>query len=57
MLMEKTSAKFEIIHEIISQKDNLQSVKELCKLAVVSRSAYYNWVASEFERRSRQAGF
>ena len=40
--MDRPSAKYEIIHSIVSQKDNLQNVKELCNIAGVSRSGYYN---------------
>lgn len=38
--MDRPSAKYEIIHSIVSQKDNLQNVKELCNIAGVSRSGY-----------------
>ena len=53
--MDRPSAKYEIIHSIVSQKDNLQTVKELCKIAGVSRSGYYNWLASEDKRLEREA--
>lgn len=52
--MENTSVKFEIIHEMVSQQDNLQNIKELCKIAGVSRSGYYNWIASENRRMARE---
>lgn len=52
--MDNSSAKFEIIHEIISQEGNLQNVKELCRIAGVSRSGYYNWRASEDKRRAKE---
>lgn len=39
--MDNPSAKFEIIHEIVSQEGNLQNVRELCRIAGVSRSGYY----------------
>lgn len=48
--MDNPSAKFEIIHEIVSQEGNLQNVRELCRIAGVSRSGYYNWLASESKR-------
>ena len=48
--MDRPSAKYEIIHSIVSQKDNLQNVKELCNIAGVSRSGYYNWVHSADKR-------
>ena len=44
--MDKPSAKYAIIHEIVSQDGNLQNVKELCEIAGVSRSGYYNWINS-----------
>ena len=53
--MEKTSAKFEVIHEVMTREDNVQNVKELCRIACVSRSGYYNWVASQEVRESREA--
>ena len=53
--MDRPSAKYEIIHSIVSQKDNLQNVKELCNIAGVSRSGYYNWLASEDKRLEREA--
>ena len=53
--MEKTSAKYEIIHELITREDSVQNVKELCRIACVSRSGYYNWVASQKVRESREA--
>ena len=52
--MENPSAKFEIIYEIVSQEGNLQNVRELCKIAGVSRSGYYNWLASESRRLSKE---
>ena len=54
MIMDSSSVKFEVIHEIVSQEGNLQNVKELCRIAGVSRSGYYNWVASEGNRISKE---
>lgn len=54
MIMDCPSAKFEVIHEIVSQKDSLQNVKELCRIAGVSRSGYYNWLASEDNRIAKE---
>ena len=53
--MDKASAKYEIIHEIMSQKGNLQNVKELCAIAGVSRSGYYNWINSADKRAEKEA--
>ena len=52
--MEKTSAKYEVIHEVMTREDNVQNVKELCRIACVSRSGYYNWIASQKVRESRE---
>lgn len=52
--MENPSAKFEVIHEIVSQEGSLQNVKELCRIAGVSRSGYYNWLASGDTRAVRE---
>ena len=49
----KTSDRFAIIHEVASRPDNLLNIKYLCELAGVSRSGYYNWVASEDSRQRR----
>lgn len=53
--MDKPSAKYEIIHEIVSQEGNMQNIKELCRIAGVSRSGYYNWIASEDKRKEKEA--
>ncbi len=52
--MDKPSAKYEIIHSIVSQEGNLQNVKELCQIAGVSRSGYYNWLASKDKRLEKE---
>ena len=53
--MDQPGSKFELIHEIIQRKDNMLSVTELCRIAGVSRSGYYNWVASESVRIAKEA--
>lgn len=55
MIMDKPSAKYELIHSIISQPDNVQNIKELCRIAGVSRSGYYNWLASADKRAEKEA--
>lgn len=45
------SVKYEIIRATISRDNNLLNISELCKLAGVSRSGYYNWVACEKKRK------
>ncbi len=49
-IIDNKNYKFQIIYEMISQEDNMLSVKMLCEIANVSRSGYYNWVASEENR-------
>ena len=53
--MDKPHAKYEVIREIVSQEGNLQNVRELCRIAGVSRSGYYNWLASEEKRNEKEA--
>ena len=53
--MDHSSVKFELIHSIVTKEGNLQNVKELCEIAGVSRSGYYNWVASAAKRDQKEA--
>lgn len=53
--MEHSNVKFELIHSIVTKEGNLQNVKELCEIAGVSRSGYYNWVASAAKREQKEA--
>lgn len=53
--MDRPSAKYEVIHEIVSQEGNLQNVRELCEIAGVSRSGYYNWLHSADKRAEKEA--
>ncbi len=52
--MDKPHVKYELIREIVSQEGSLQNVRELCKIAGVSRSGYYNWLASEEKRQEKE---
>ena len=52
--MDRPSAKYEVIHQIVSQEGNLQNVRELCQIAGVSRSGYYNWLASADKRAEKE---
>lgn len=52
--MDRSSSKFQIIHEILQDKKNVLSIEELCKIAGVSRSGYYNWVNSESKRLEKE---
>lgn len=53
--MDHSSVKFELIHSIVTKEGNLQNVKELCEIAGVSRSGYYNWVAAADKREQKEA--
>ena len=46
--------KFEIIQEITADPDNVLNVRDLCQIAGVSRSGYYNWLASETNRQQKE---
>ncbi len=52
--MNAASEAFAIIHEALHSPDPLLSVTELCRIAGVSRSGYYNWVNSEEIRKRRE---
>lgn len=51
--MGMPKSKFEIINEVISQKNNKITITELCRIAGVSRSGYYKWL-STYEKRKEQ---
>lgn len=46
--------KFEIIAETMRKSDNRLNVKELCAIAGVSRSGYYEWLKAEPLRQRRE---
>lgn len=46
--------KFRLIKEMTGRDDNLLNISLLCKTAGVSRSGYYNWIASETARQRRE---
>ena len=53
--MNKPSSKFQIIHSVLQDKRNVLSIEELCSIAGVSRSGYYNWINSEVNRLEKEA--
>lgn len=53
--MNSSSCIFEIIHHTLQAVDNQLSIRLLCSMAVVSRSGYYAWLASESARNLRDA--
>lgn len=48
------SANYQIIQEMIQREDNMLSVSWLCEAAVVSRSGYYHYVATEGLRMQKE---
>ena len=52
--MESTSIKFELIFKTLQEPDNHLSVSDLCNIAGVSRSGYYNWLAAAPVRKARE---
>ena len=53
--MDSTGESFEAIRAALADRNNILTVKDLCELASVSRSGYYNWVRSEKNRELREA--
>lgn len=49
-----SSKKFELIHGIVNTPGNVLTVKELCSIAGVSRSGYYNWIKAADKREERE---
>ena len=52
--METAEEKFKIIKEMTSRDNNLLNISELCEMAGVSRSGYYNWVKNVDKRKARE---
>lgn len=52
--MGTPSVKYEIIYEVVSQKNSQVTVKELCEIAGVSRSGYYRWLDAADSRKMRE---
>jgi hypothetical protein len=50
----RPGVKFAIIYEMTSRPNNLLNIYVLCQIAGVSRSGYYNWLASESLRQKRE---
>ena len=53
--MDSAGESFEAICAALADRNNILTVKDLCELAGVSRSGYYNWVRSEKNRELREA--
>ena len=54
VVMDSAGERFAAIQEALADRKNILTVKELCELAGVSRSGYYNWVRSERARETRE---
>ena len=54
MIMGTPGRKFEIIRDITEDPENVLNIKDLCDIAGVSRSGYYNWIASETKRQEKE---
>jgi len=55
MIMDASpSAKYEIICDMATKEDNLINIKQLCEIAGVSRSGYYEWLKAESVRQERE---
>lgn len=52
--MDTSSSKFQLIHELVSREDNVLTITELCSIARVYRSGYYNWVNSKDKRDEQE---
>lgn len=53
--MDSAGERFEAIRAALADQNNILTVKDLCELAGVSCSGYYNWVRSEKNRELREA--
>ncbi len=53
-IQAKSEEKFKIIRQMTLRDNNLLNISWLCEYAGVSRSGYYNWIASEESRRKKQ---
>lgn len=54
MINDNPSAKFKIISEMLQKEGCVLTVTELCELANVSRSGYYNWIKKSDVRQQRE---
>lgn len=52
--MEKTSYKYEVIHNTFEDSPGVFSISILCELAGVSRSGYYAWLKAAPTREARE---
>lgn len=52
--MEKTSYKYEVIHNTLEDSPGVFNISILCELAGVSRSGYYSWLKAAPVREARE---
>lgn len=52
--MDSAGERFEAIRAALADRSNVLTVRELCQMADVSRSGYYNWMGSERTRETRE---
>ena len=52
--LDKPAVRFELIYETINDSENILTVRDLCKIACVSRSGYYQWVGAYDKRKERE---
>ena len=52
-MMASPSSRYEIIQVALQDKENVLTVQELCEIAGVSRSGYYNWLKTEPDRQAK----
>ena len=55
LVLEKPEQKFKIIYDTLAHDNNLLTISELCQIAGVSRSGYYNWANGVSVRAAKEA--
>ncbi|MCL2071638.1 MAG: hypothetical protein FWH07_05320 [Oscillospiraceae bacterium] len=55
LINAEPSVKFELIKATTSRDNNLLCIKDLCVIAGVSKSGYYEWQRNQAKRDEREA--
>lgn len=50
----RAEVKYQLIHEAVQHDNNVLKIDKLCKLAGVSRSGYYSWIAAAPKREQKE---